>query len=304
MIPAPLRIAPQVAAALAGRSAVVALESTVIAHGLPHPDNLHCACAMERAVADAGATAATIALMDGQVHVGLQADALEALACGEDVAKVSTRDLGPALAGRGMGATTVAATLACARAAGIEVFATGGIGGVHRDAVSTGDVSADLHALSRSPVLVVCAGAKSILDLPRTRELLETLEVPVLGFGCDHMPAFYLRDSGLTVDARVDTPQAVVAAWRRHRALDLPAAMLVTVPPPAGAALEAAEFHRWLARAEDEASASGVGGKALTPFLLQRLAVLSAGRTLAANRALLVNNAAVAGRIAQALACD
>lgn len=298
-----LHLRPDLASALESRRPVVALESTVITHGLPRPDNLQCARAMEQAVAAAGAIPATIALLDGRVRVGLDSAQLQALADRDDVAKVSTRDLGAVLASGGAGATTVAATLACALSAGIEVFATGGIGGVHRDVERSGDVSADLYALARHPVVVVCSGAKSILDLGRTRELLESLEVPILGYGCDRLPAFYLRDCALPVDARVDSPEAVAAAWRCHRALGLQSAMLVTLPLPAAQAVDGREFGRWLDQAEHDAANAGISGKAVTPFLLARLAHLSGGRTLAANRALLINNAALAGRIARALAC-
>ncbi len=302
-----LDIRPEVAAALGEGRPVVALETTVLAHGLPPPHNLETARAMERAVRAAGAVPATLGLIGGRVRVGLDAAELARFADPDErPAKVSHRDLGPVLAASGLGATTVAATLACAARAGIRLLATGGIGGVHRSGPAGGadrlDVSADLTELARAPVAVVCAGAKAVLDLPRTLEVLETQGVPVLGYGCDEFPAFYARRSGLRLEARVDTPMAAAAALRAHWRLGLPGGLVIAVPPPAASALDVEELEPWIGQALAEAAAQGVAGQAVTPFLLARLAALSAGRTLAANTALLVHNARIGGEIAVALA--
>ncbi len=294
-------IRPEVAAALAEGRPVVALETTVIAHGLPAPRNLEAARAMERALREAGAVPAAIGLLDGKVRVGLTPDETTHLAAAADVAKVSLRDLAPVLAQGSAGATTVAATMACAARAGIRMVATGGIGGVHRGGARSLDVSADLSELARSPVAVVCSGAKAILDLPRTLEVLETNGVPILGYGTDEFPAFFARNSGLRLEARVDTPEAAAAVMRAQWALGPMAGLLVAVPPPEDAAVEAGALEGWIAHALAEAAAGAVTGKAVTPFLLARLAELSQGRTLEANLALLENNARVAGRIAAAL---
>lgn len=286
----------------AGR-AVVALESTVIAHGLPRPMNLETARLLEADIRDAGALPATIAIAGGEAIIGVDDALLERLANDLDVRKVSTRDLAPLLArGRpgGLGATTVAATVEIAAAAGIAVFATGGIGGVHRGAERTFDVSADLGALSRYPVCVVCAGAKLILDLPKTLELLETLGVPVIGFGTDELPAFYARSSGLALAHRVD--DAAAAALVARLQLERGAGLLLTVPIPAGAALDGKDLEQEVAAALAEAGRAGVGGAALTPFLLGRMSDTTSGRTLAANIALLRNNARVAAAVAKELA--
>lgn len=301
-----LDIRPEVAAALAEGRPVVALETTVLAHGLPPPHNLETARAMERAVRAAGAVPATLGLIGGRVRVGLDGAELARFADpDEPAAKVSHRDLGPVLAAGGLGATTVAATLACAARAGIRLLATGGIGGVHRSGPAGGadrlDVSADLTELARAPVAVVCAGAKAVLDLPRTLEVLETQGVPVLGYGCDDFPAFYARRSGLRLEARVDTPMAAAAALRAHWRLGLPGGLVIAVPPPAATALDVEELEPWIGQALAEAAAQGVAGQAVTPFLLARLAALSAGRTLAANLALLAHNARIGGEIAAAL---
>jgi pseudouridine-5'-phosphate glycosidase len=297
-----LEVRPEVATALAAGSAVVALESTVVAHGLPPPDNLETALAMEARVRAAGATPATVGLIEGRLVVGLSPEELARFAAAETpVAKVSRRDLAPVLAAGGLGATTVAATLVAARLAGIRVFATGGIGGVHPGGENSLDVSADLQALARNPVAVVAAGAKSILDLPRTLELLETLGVPVVGYGCRNLPAFYCRDSGLELAAEVAGPAEAAALLAAHWDLGLEGGVLIAAPIPAADALPETEVAAWIARAEAEAAAEGIAGKALTPFLLSRLHALSDGRTLAANRALLLNNAAIAAEIAVAL---
>jgi pseudouridine-5'-phosphate glycosidase len=305
----PLDIRPEVAQALAEGRAVVALETTVIAHGLPAPRNLETARAMEAAVRAGGAVPATIGLMDGRVRVGLDAAELARFADpGENADKVSLRDLGPVLAAGGLGATTVAATLACAARAGIRLLATGGIGGVHRSGAQGGglperlNISADLTELARAPVAVVCAGAKAILDLPRTLEALETLGVPLLGYGCDEFPAFYARGSGLRLEARVDSPAAAAAVLRAHWDLGLPGGLVVAVPPPRDVALDVAELEAWIGQALAEGQAQGIAGKAVTPFLLARLADLSDGRSLTANTALLENNARLGAEIAAALA--
>jgi pseudouridine-5'-phosphate glycosidase len=281
---------------------LVALESTVIAHGLPRPHNLESAMACERAVREAGATPATIAVVAGRRAIGLTEDELRELASRDDVVKTSLRDLGVVVARGKWGATTVAATLHIAERAGISVFATGGIGGVHRDVARALDVSADLAALATKPVVTVCSGAKSILDLPRTVEALETLGVPVVGYGTDEFPAFYSAGSGLPVSARADTPAEVAAIASAHWALGMRSAVLVAVPCPADAAIPAAQIEGAIDEALGEAEASGVSGAALTPFLLSRVAARTGGRALKANLALLENNARVAGHIAVALA--
>jgi len=298
-----LSFGPGVREAIAARRPVVALESTVIAHGLPRPANLETARRLEADIRAAGAVPATIAIADGMVVVGADDTLLERLATESDVHKVSTRDLAPLLArGRsgGLGATTVATTVEIAAAAGIHVFATGGIGGVHRGAERTLDISADLGALARHPVCVVCAGAKLILDLAKTLEVLETLGVPVIGFGTDELPAFYARSSGLPLAHRVD--DAIAAARIVRAQLERGAGVLVAVPIPAEAALDRADMEREVDAALAAAERAGMRGAALTPFLLGRMSDTTSGRTLAANVALLRNNARVAGAIAQRLA--
>jgi pseudouridine-5'-phosphate glycosidase len=278
---------------------VVALESTLITHGLPRPKNLEVARAMEAAVREAGAVPATTALLGGQITVGLTDEQLGYLARVENVRKCSRRDLSIAV-GRGEdGATTVAGTTMAAHMAGIRVFATGGIGGVHRG--HPFDVSADLLELGRTPVTVVCAGAKAILDLPLTLEVLETQGVPVIGYGTDEFPAFYSRSSGLPVDVRCDTPDAVAAIVRARDALELAGGTLVTVPVPPEDELPAAEAEGAILTAVAEAEAQGITGKEATPFLLARVAELTGEASLRANVALLLNNARVASGIAAAL---
>lgn len=298
-----LTFGPGVREAIAGRGPVVALESTVIAHGLPRPMNLETARLLEADIREAGAIPATIAIADGTVVVGADDALLERLATESGVLKVSTRDLAPLLArGRsgGLGATTVATTVEIAAAAGIAIFATGGIGGVHRGAERTLDISADLGALARHPVCVVCAGVKLILDLPKTLEVLETLGVPVIGFETDELPAFYARSSGLPLAHRVD--DAIAAARVVRAQLQRGAGLLVTVPIPAEAALDRRAMEREVDTALADAERAGVTGAALTPFLLGRMSDTTGGRTLAANVALLRNNARVAAAIAQRLA--
>ncbi|MBX7213377.1 MAG: pseudouridine-5'-phosphate glycosidase [Thermoflexales bacterium] len=279
---------------------VVALESTVITHGLAYPANLHTAQAMERHVREGGAEPATIAIIDGAVKVGLSEAELLMLSQVKGARKCSVRDIGIVVAQRGIGATTVAATMFLAARAGIGVFATGGIGGVHRG--HPFDVSADLTELSRTPVTVVCAGAKALLDLPLTFEHLETLGVPVIGYGTDEIPAFYSRRSGLRADARADTPEQVAEIVRARRALGLPGGELVCVPVPAEDELSVDAAEAAIQRAQAEADAAGVHGAASTPFLLGRIAALTEGASVRANTALLANNARVAAAIARALA--
>lgn len=295
-----LDIQPSVLEAMADAEPVVALESTVIAHGLPWPTNLETAHAMQTAVRSEGAVPAVIAVADGRIRVGLDDAALEDFAKGSDIRKASRRDLAALLAGGTAGATTVAATMVCAHMAGIEVFATGGIGGVHRGAEESFDVSADLRELGRTPVAVVCSGAKSILDLPKTMEVLETEGVPVVGFATDTFPAFHVRDSGLPVGMRADTPEKVAAIIAANRAIG--GGVLVANPIPESDAIPRDEVESWIAQALAEARANDITGKDVTPYLLRQMASISEGRTLAANTSLLRNNAAAAGRIAVALA--
>ena len=279
---------------------VVALESTVISHGLPYPDNLSLARAMEATVAATGATPRTIGVIRGELVAGLSDEQIAHLATAPDVRKVSRRDLPVVVARRLDGATTVAATMWIAQRFGIEVFATGGIGGVHRGDGT--DISADLQELAQTPVMVVCAGAKAILNLPATLEYLETHGVTVAGYGTDEFPAFYSRSSGLPVDVRCDTPGEVAALWRAKRALGLPGGLLVTVPVPAADEIPAAEIEPAIVRAVNDAAAAGLRSAQVTPYLLARLAELTGAASVAANVALLKNNAAVAGAIAAALA--
>ncbi len=297
-----LRILPEVRRALTDGRPVVALESTIITHGMPAPRNLETARAVEAAVRDGGAVPATIALLDGRIAVGLDAEDLERLAAEKDVAKVSRADLPAVLAAGGAGATTVAATMICADLAGIRVFATGGIGGVHRGAEQSFDVSADLQELGRTPVAVVCAGAKAILDLPKTLEVLETLGVPVIGVGTDDLPAFYSRSCGLKAPLRRDTAEEIAAVMAAKWELGLGGGLVVANPIPAAQEIPAAEIAGHIESALAEAAAQGIAGKAVTPFLLARLEQLTGGRSLEANVALVVNNAGLAAAIAVAYA--
>jgi pseudouridine-5'-phosphate glycosidase len=295
-----LSLSPEVADALAAGRPVVALESTLIAHGLPYPTNLETAEQSESAVRREGAVPATVAVWHGVPTVGLTGDRLRELATATGVLKASRRDLGAAVAKKQLAATTVSATMALAHQAGIRVFATGGLGGAHRPPAPPWDISSDLTELGRTPVLVVCAGAKSILDLPRTLEILETLGVPVLGFGTDTFPQFYTRGGALPVSARVDAPEEAASAFAAHVALG-GAGMVLANPLSDADAIPQAEFDAWLTVAEADAERASVAGPKLTPFLLARIAELSAGRTLAANRTLIVNNAALAARVARCL---
>ena len=289
----------ELAGALHFERPIVALESTVISHGLPHPRNLDTAMRLEQVIRDAGAIPATIAVFDGEIYVGLTQQQLEQLATDKSVRKLSRRNLAIAAARKLNGATTVATTALIAHQAGINVFATGGIGGVHRGYAA--DVSADLPELARTPIIVVCSGAKAILDLGATREWLETNGIAVLGWKCDRMPAFYSASSEFEVDERVDTALDVSHIADSRRELGLNSALLVTVPVPAEYEIESAEVEALIDAALYQAGAQGVAGKKLTPFLLNELSQKSGGKTLAANVALLENNARVAAEIAGAL---
>jgi pseudouridine-5'-phosphate glycosidase len=297
MKPIQLMIRPEVAHAVAEGRPVVALESTLIAHGLPWPLNLETAFAAEAAVREEGAVPATIAILAGQPTVGLCEDELQELARDENVLKASRRDLGAAVALKRTAATTVAATMTLAHRAGIRLFATGGIGGAHRES-HPWDISADLVELARTPVTVVCAGAKSILDIPRTLEILETEGVPVVGYGTDQFPAFYVHSSGEPTTARVDTPAQAAALIRAH--WDLGGGGIVLAQPvEKHAALDPNEFMHALSAAEQQAMGVGVRGKELTPFLLNRLAEITEGQTLRANHTLVIANARLAAQVAR-----
>ena len=279
----------------------VALESTVIAHGLPSPHNLETARACDSAVREAGAQAATIAVIAGEPVVGLSETQIQEIASRSDVAKVNLANLGAVIAQRRWGATTVASTLHIASMAGIKVFATGGIGGAHRGASDSFDISADLNALARYPLVTVCAGAKAILDLPKTLEVLETLGVPVVGYQTDELPAFYSRSSGLKLDLRADSPEEVAAIAAEHWRLGFTTSVLVVNPIPTEAEVPAEELRGEIESALVAAAEQNITGKSVTPFLLSRIAAKSEGRALRANIALLKNNARVAGQIACAL---
>ncbi len=295
-----VRIAPDVRAALDGRRPVIALESTIIAHGMPFPDNLDTALRAQAIAREQGCVAATVAALDGSLRVGCSDAELELLARARGVLKVSRRDVAYAMASAKAGATTVSATMMAAAMAGIAVFATGGIGGVHRG--SSGDVSADLTELARTAVVVVSAGPKAILDLPLTLELLETLGVPVVGYGTDELPAFYSRSSGLAVAFRLDTPGEVAALYRKQRELGLEQGVLVANPVPPEHEIPREEVERWIGAALEEAARAGVRGKQVTPFLLARVVESSGGRALRTNKRLLENNVRVACAIARELA--
>jgi len=297
-----LQVLPEVAEALAQNKPVVALESTVITHGLPYPDNVETAVQMQTAVRTGGAVPATIAIIQGKVHVGLTDDELAYLGqlAGTAVRKCSRRDIPLAIGNQEDGATTVAGTMILAHRAGIRLFATGGIGGVHRG--HPFDISADLLELGRTPVTVVSSGAKSILDLPATREVLETHGVPIIGYGTDELPAFFARSSGLPVDIRLDTPEAVARVVLAHQQTGLQNGILVTVPVPEADACDPDMVEAAIAQATQEADAQGVHGPAATPWLLRRVVALTNGRSLQANTALLRNNGYVAATIAHVLA--
>jgi pseudouridine-5'-phosphate glycosidase len=298
-----LAVADEVRAALAEGGPVVALESSLIAQGLPAPHNLETALAAEAAVRQAGAIPATIALDDGRLVIGAAHALLERLADPKrDVAKAASRDLGPLLAAGALAATTVSATMRAAKLAGIALFATGGIGGVHRDAATSFDVSSDVDELAATPVAVVSSGAKSILDLAATLELLETRRVPVVGYGVDELPAFYSVTSGLPLTHRVDGPEAAAAVIAAHRRIPGAGGILLVQAPPARVALDREEIEAWIAEAVRDGEARGIRGAAVTPHLLAHLARASDGRTLAVNIGLVVDNARAAGAIASSLA--
>jgi pseudouridine-5'-phosphate glycosidase len=293
-------VSPTVAAALAAGGPVVALETTLVTHGLPPPEGVEVAAEMEAAVRDGGALPATIGVLDGRLVVGLDRAGLERLAAAPGVAKLNPSNLAARLASGGAGSTTVAATLLAAHRAGIRVMATGGIGGVHRDFATSGDVSADLVTLARTPVAVVCSGAKAVLDLPRTVEALETLGVPLLGFGTAELPAFYRRDSGLPVDHRFDSVEELARAVEIHWRLGSGTGVVVANPVPPEHELPREVYDRAIATALADAESAGVRGRAVTPFLLERLLALTERASIFSNRALLVANARLAGRLAAA----
>ena len=292
-------VSAEITTVLQGQFPIVALETTVLTHGLPYPQNLQLAQDMEAQVRKLGATPATIGVIDGVIQVGLDEKQLDFLVTTRGLLKVSRRDFATAIAKKMSGGTTVAGTLIAAHAAGIQVFATGGIGGVHRQPAY--DVSADLPELARRPVIVVCAGAKAILDLPATLEYLETLGVPVVGYQTDEFAAFYSVSSGLPVSVRADSPEEVVEIAKAHWGLGLESAILVTVPPPRESALPVGDVEAAIEQALREAEKSGVRGQASTPFLLSRLSQLTGQESLSTNLALLLNNAQVAAEIAVAL---
>lgn len=295
-----LDVRPEVARALAKGGPVVALESTVISHGLPRPQNFETALAMETAIREEGAIPATVGLIKGRLIAGLSQAEVKMLANADGVAKVSRRDLAAIVMQGQLGATTVAGTMLAAAVAGIRIFATGGIGGVHRDSQNSFDVSNDLSELAETPVAVICAGAKVILDLPKTLEVLETLGVPVVGFGTSELPAFYCGESGLALDLRVETAEEAAELLRVHWEIGLNSGVVIANPPPAGAALPRADVEAMLEKALESAMKNRIQGKAVTPYLLSEMAKQSGGRTLETNIALLLNNARLAARIAVA----
>ena len=289
---------PEVAAARAAGTAIVALESTIITHGMPFPQNVQTARLVEAEVRAHGATPATIAVLDGVIHIGLTDAQLDCLGQAQNVAKLSRADLAVCLAAKGTGATTVAATMICAARAGIAVFATGGIGGVHRGAETSFDISADLQELAQTAVTVVAAGAKAILDLPKTYEVLETLGVPVICYGQDMLPAFWSATSDIRAPLRMDSAAQIAAAHRMRAALGLPGGQLIANPIPLIAEIPAATLAPHIAQALAEAQANGIAAKSVTPFLLQRLYELTGGASLTTNIALVLNNARLAAAIA------
>ncbi|MBB4001815.1 pseudouridine-5'-phosphate glycosidase [Aurantimonas endophytica] len=302
MVPAsPFGLSDEVAAAIEDGQPLVALESTIVTHGMPYPQNLAMARRVEAIIREEGAVPATIAVLDGRLRVGLEASELEGLATARDAMKLSRADLAYAVAFGRTGATTVAATMIAAALAGIHVFATGGIGGVHRGAETSFDISADLEELARTPVLVVCAGAKAILDLKKTYEVLETKGVPVVCHGADELPAFWSRGSGIPAPLRLDSPEAIAAFQAARQSLGIGGGMLIANPVPEADALPQATVDGWIDAALADAEARGVVGKEVTPFLLRRMFELSDGRSLTANIALVENNARLAARIAVAM---
>ena len=297
----PIVFSPEVRAALDKGQAVVALESTIITHGMPWPDNVQTARLVEDTVRAEGGVPATIAIIEGKIHVGLDDSTIEWLGTAKDVMKVSRADLAFALSAGKHGSTTVAATMICAHLAGIGVFATGGIGGVHRGVEETMDISADLTEFARTPVAVVCAGAKALLDLRRTLEFLETQGVPVIGYQTSDFPAFWSRSSGLPVPLRADSAEGIATMIDMRRKLGLEGGVVVANPVPAEDEIPAAEIEILIAKAVAEAHAAGISGKAVTPYLLSRMLELTEGRSLKTNIALVLNNARLATRIAVAI---
>ena len=297
-----LDISPEVSAALAAGKPVVALESTIISHGMPYPQNVETALAVEKIVRENGAVPATIAIIGGRLKAGLSPEEIEYFGKkGPEIAKASRRDL-PVLIAKGQdGACTVTTTMMIAHMAGISVFATGGIGGVHRGAETTMDISADLEELGQTPVMVICAGAKSILDLGLTLEYLETKGVPVIGYGTDELPAFYTRKSGFGVDYRLDTPAELAAAFHAQRAMDLKGGMLVTNPIPEEYSMDADVINAAIDQAVADCKAQGIHGKATTPFLLARIKDITGGDSLDSNIQLVFNNARLAAKTAAEL---
>jgi pseudouridine-5'-phosphate glycosidase len=298
----PLTFSAEVAQARSAGSPIVALESTIITHGMPHPQNIEVARQVEADIRAAGATPATIAVIDGALHIGLEQDQLETLAQARNVAKLSRADLAVCIARGGTGATTVAATMIAAHQAGISVFATGGIGGVHKGGENSFDISADLMELAQTPVTVVAAGAKAILDVAKTLEVLETQGVPVIAYGQDSFPAFWSASSPLKAPLRMDDPAMIARAHATRAALGLPGGQLVANPIPLADEIPASEMAPVIAKAQADATAHGITGKSVTPYLLQRIFELTEGRSLTANIALVRNNARLAARIAAAMA--
>ncbi|WP_323782860.1 pseudouridine-5'-phosphate glycosidase [Leisingera sp.] len=296
-----IRYSSEVQTAKTAGQAIVALESTIITHGMPYPQNVEVAAQVEQDIRDAGAVPATMAVMKGVLHVGLEPDQLQVLGQEKGVAKISRADMAACIATGGTGATTVAATMIAARLAGIEVFATGGIGGVHKGAETTFDISADLMELAQTPVTVVAAGAKAILDVPKTLEVLETQGVPVIGYGQDSFPAFWSAQSDLKAPLRMDGAAGIARAHATRKAMGLPGGQLVANPIPAEAEIPAEELAPVIAQAQSEADEQGISGKDVTPFLLRRIFELTGGRSLTANIALVRNNARLAAKIAQEL---
>ena len=291
-----IELSTEITRALSMGAPIVALESTVITHGLPHPQNLELARDMEKQVRETGATPATVALLDGKIRLGLSGEELVRLSESESTLKVSHRDFSTAIVKKASGGTTVAGTMLAAYMSNIKVFATGGIGGVHKE--SSFDISTDLKALAETPMIVVCAGAKAILDLPATLEYLETMGVPVIGYKTDEFPAFYSRESGLNVSARLDSPKEIAEFAKAHWSLGLRSAVLVTNPVPETDSIPKSEMEPVIAKASAEAMEQGIHGQALTPFLLSRISELTKEKSLKTNLALLLNNARLAGEIA------
>ena len=295
-----LQLSPLIKEALQNKTPIVALESTVIAHGLPYPDNLEVTKKMMAAIEQSGAVPAVIALMNGFIHIGLTESELEIFAQCSDILKVSRSDISYCLTQKRLGATTVSATMLCASYTGIRVFSTGGLGGVHRGAEKTFDISADLTEFSRTPILVVCSGAKSILDIHKTLEFLETQGVPVIGYQTSNFPLFFTKDSNYPLMQHLNTPQEIASLAQNHWMLGLKG-LVITNPIPETDSIHESIVEKWINKATEQASKLGIIGKAVTPFILSKVAELSSNKTLHANKALLINNALLAGRIAASL---